>query len=44
MKALFLSIALGVTLALLGAEPQAGIEHLMAAGKMAGEQLYNILR
>jgi hypothetical protein len=44
MKALFLSIALGLGLALWGAEPQAGIDHLMAAGKMAGEQVYSMLR
>ena len=36
--------ALGLGLALWGAEPQAGIDHLMAAGKMAGEQVYSMLR
>jgi hypothetical protein len=41
---MFLSIALGVALALWGAEPQAGVDHLMAAGRIAGEQLYNIFR
>ncbi len=44
MKALFLSIALGLCLALWGAEPQAGIDHLMAASHMAGEQIYSMLR
>jgi hypothetical protein len=44
MKALFLSIALGLCLALWGAEPQAGIDHLMAASQMAGAQIYSMLR
>ena len=44
MKALFLSIALAAGLALWGAEPQAGVDHLMAAGRIAGEQVYNIFR
>ncbi len=44
MKVLFLSIALGVGLALWGAEPQAGIEQLMAAGKLAGDHVYSMLR
>ncbi len=43
MKVLFLSIALGLALALWGADPQAG-DHLMAAGKLAGEQVYSMLR
>ena len=44
MKVLFLSIALGLCLALWGAEPQAGIDHLMAASQMAGAQIYSMLR
>ena len=44
MKILFLSITLGLALALWGAEPQAGIDHLMAASKLAGEQVYSMLR
>ncbi len=44
MKALFLSMALGLALALWGADPQAGVDHLMAAGKIAGEQVYSMLR
>ena len=36
--------ALGLALALWGAEPQAGIDHLMAASKLAGEQVYSMLR
>jgi hypothetical protein len=44
MKALFLSIALGLGLALWGADPQAGIDHLMAASQLAGEQIYSMLR
>lgn len=43
MKALFLSMALAAGLALWGAEPQAGIDNLMAASRYAGEQVYNIL-
>jgi hypothetical protein len=43
MKALFFSMALGIGLALWGAEPQAGVDQLMAAGKLAGEQIYSIL-
>ena len=43
MKALFFSIALAAGLALWGSEPQAGIDHLMAASRMAGAQVYNIL-
>lgn len=42
MKALFFSIALAAGLALLGAEPQAGVDNLMAASQAAGEQIYNI--
>jgi hypothetical protein len=44
MKILFLSIALGLGLALWGTDPQAGVDHLMAAGKIAGEQVYSMLR
>jgi hypothetical protein len=44
MKALFLSMALAAGLALWGAEPQAGIDQLMAASHVAGEQVYNIFR
>jgi hypothetical protein len=43
MKALLFSITLGIGLALWGAEPQAGVDQLMAAGKLAGEQVYSIL-
>jgi hypothetical protein len=43
MKALLFSMTLGIGLALWGAEPQAGVDHLMAAGKLAGEQIYSIL-
>jgi hypothetical protein len=43
MKALFFSMALGIGLALWGAEPQAGVDQLMAAGKLAGERIYSIL-
>ena len=42
MKALFWSMALAAGLVLWGAEPQAGIDHLMAASEMAGKQVYNI--
>jgi len=42
MKALFFSMALAVGLVLWGAEPQAGIDNLMAASRVAGEQVYNI--
>ena len=44
MKMLFLSIALGIGLALWGTDPQTGVDHLMAAGKIAGEQVYSMLR
>jgi len=44
MKALFFSMALAAGLALWGAEPQAGVDHLMAASRVAGEQVYNIFR
>jgi hypothetical protein len=44
MKALFVSMALAAGLALWGAEPQAGVDNLMAASRFAGEQVYNILR
>ncbi len=43
MKGLFLSMALAAGLALWGAEPQAGMDHLMAASHIAGQQVYNIL-
>jgi len=43
MKALFFSMALAAGLALWGSEPQAGIDNLMVASRMAGEQVYNIL-
>lgn len=46
MKALFFSIALAMGLALWGAEPQVGVDNLMAASHLAGEQVhkvYNIL-
>ncbi|MCX7147335.1 MAG: hypothetical protein NT042_14340 [Sulfuritalea sp.] len=42
MKALFFSMALAAGLALWGAEPQAGVDHLMAASHVAGQQVYNI--
>lgn len=44
MKALFLSIAAGVALALWGAQPETGVDHLMAAGQVAGQQVYSMLR
>ena len=44
MKALLFSMALAAGLVLWGAEPQAGTDHLMAAGAIAGEQVYNIVR
>lgn len=43
MKALFFSMALAAALALLGTEPQSGIDNLMAASRVAGEQVYNLL-
>ena len=43
MKVLYLSIALGLALALWGAAPQAGMDYMMAAGKLAGEQVYSML-
>ena len=39
MKAFFFSMALGIGLALWGAEPQAGVDQLMAASQLAGEQI-----
>jgi hypothetical protein len=44
MKALSFSMALAAALVLWGAEPQAGVDHLMAASQIAGEQVYNALR
>lgn len=44
MKVLYLSIAAGLALALWGAAPQTGTEQLMAAGRIAGEQVYSMLR
>ena len=44
MKVLFLSMALGIGLAIWVGEPQAGIDQLMAAGEIAGERIYSILR
>lgn len=44
MKAFFLSIALGLGLALWGADSPSGLDHLMAASHMAGEQIYSMLR
>lgn len=43
MKAQFFSMVLTAALAFLGAEPQAGIDNLMAASRFAGEQVYNIV-
>jgi len=43
MKALIFSMALGIGLALWGAEPRAGVDQLMAASTLAGEQIYSIL-
>ncbi len=42
MKALLLSMALAAGLTLWGAAPQGGLDHLMVAGRTAGEQVYNI--
>lgn len=44
MKALVISIALAATLTLWGAQPQASIDSVMAASRLAGEQVYNIIR
>lgn len=44
MKALLFSMALSIGLALWGAEPQAGVDQLMAASQLAGERIYSILR
>jgi hypothetical protein len=44
MKALFISMVLTAGLALWGTEPQAGVESLMEAGRVAGERVYNIFR
>lgn len=44
MKALFFSMALAAALALWGAAPGAGVDQLMAASRIAGEQVYNIFR
>jgi hypothetical protein len=43
MKALFFSMALAAGLVLWGSEPQAGVDNLMTASRVAGEQVYNIL-
>ena len=43
MKALVFSMALAAGLVLWGSEPQAGVDNLMAASRVAGEQVYNIL-
>lgn len=43
MKALLFSMALGIGLALWGSQPQAGIDNLMAASRIAGQHVYNIL-
>jgi len=42
MKALFFSMILTAGLALWGSEPSAGIDQLAVAGRVAGEQVYNI--
>ena len=44
MKALFFSMALAAGLVLWGAEPQAGVDTLMAASRLAGEQAYKLLQ
>jgi hypothetical protein len=44
MKALIFSMTLGIGLALWGTEPQTGVDQLMAAGQLAGERIYSILR
>ena len=43
MKALFFSLALAAGLVLWGGQPQAGVDTLMAASRLAGERVYNIL-
>ena len=43
MKALLFSMALAAGLVLWGSEPQAGVDTLMAASRLAGEQVYNML-
>lgn len=44
VKALFLGMALAAGLVLLGGEPHSGVDQLMAASRVAGEQVYNLLR
>lgn len=44
MKALLFSLALAMGLVLWGGQPQVGVDHLMAASRLAGEQVYNIFR
>lgn len=44
VKALFFSLALTMGLVLWGGQPQAGMDNLMAASRLAGEQVYNIFR
>jgi len=44
MKALYFSLALAMGLVLWGGQPQGGVDNLMAASRLAGEQVYNIFR
>lgn len=42
VKALLFSLALAMGLVLWGGQPQVGVDHLMAASRLAGEQVYNM--
>jgi hypothetical protein len=42
MKALLLSMVLAAGLTLWGSEAPGALDHLMAASRVAGEQIYNI--
>ena len=44
MKALYLSISLALALAFWGAAPQIGVEPWIAAGQVASEKVYSMLR
>lgn len=44
VKALLFSLALAMGLVLWGGQPQVGVDNLMAASRLAGEQVYNIFR
>ncbi len=44
MKALFITMIIVAGVALWGADSQASVDGLMAACRVAGEQVYNIVR